>query len=400
MNKIEVLTGIDRLIEKSAIPLKNKKIGLITNHTGITRKLKSTIKALCEYGVNVRALFGPEHGINGNIQDAIPAPDSIEEKTGVQIYSMFGANYWPTPKMVADIDTLVYDMQDVGARFFTYIYTMAYCLAFAAKNNIQFIVLDRPNPVTGTHVEGALLEPSFRSFVGDYRLPFRYGLTPGELALYLNRTQGWNANLEVIPLLGWRRELWFDETNLPWVMPSPNLPTLETAVVYPGTALFEGTNISEGRGTTRPFELIGAPWLNAAKTIDALYKGFESCGVEGVLLRKAHFRPTFDKYMDTPCHGFQLHVTNREIYSPVAAGIICLKVIRDQNPENFKWLKNPKALHQRQKGEIFMIDILAGTDALRNMIDQGVFLKDLLDRMMGGVESFIEQSKFCHLYAM
>ncbi len=398
MNTVEVRTGIDMLLEKSVISLKNRKIGLITNHTGITRELKSTIEALCETGVDIRALFGPEHGIHGNIQDAIPMPDSVDEKTGIPIYSMFGTTYCPTLQMVRGIDTLVYDVQDVGARFFTYIYTMAYSLAFVAEHHMHFIVLDRPNPITGTHVEGALLEPRFSSFVGDYQLPFRYGLTAGELAQYLNRMQGWDANLEVIPLFGWRRGLWYDETGLPWVMPSPNLPTLETAVVFPGIVLFEGTNISEGRGTTRPFELIGAPWLNAAKTIDALYEGLECAGVAGVLLREAHFLPTFDKYMGTPCHGFQLHVTDRDIYSPVATGIICLKVIRDQDPETFQWLQNPKALHQLQDEEIFFVDNLAGTDALRKMIDQGVSHEEILDRMTEGTASFIEQSKFCHLY--
>jgi uncharacterized protein YbbC (DUF1343 family) len=234
--------------------------------------------------------------------------------------------------------------------------------------------------------------------VGDYQLPFRYGLTAGELAQYLNRKRGWEANLEVIPLFGWRRDLWYDETDLPWVMPSPNLPTLETAVVFPGTVLFEGTNVSEGRGTTHPFELVGAPWLNASKTIDALYKGFECAGAAGVLLREAHFLPTFDKFMGIPCHGFQLHVTERDIYSPVAAGIVCLKVIRDQDPKAFNWLRNPKALHELRDVEIFFVDNLAGTDALRKMIDRGAPLEEILDRLREGASSFVEQSKFCHIY--
>jgi len=405
MSKKQVLFGVDVLLASGVALLKNRKVGLITNHTGVTENLESTGKALYKAGIDIRALFAPEHGVHGDVQDAIRIQDSVDKTLGVPIHSVFGTAYCPTPQTVENIDTLVYDMQDVGARCFTYIYTMAYSLKFAAQHGMQFIVLDRPNPITGVHVEGIPVDTRFRSFVADYGLPLRYGLTVGELARYLNRTQGWDADLDIVPLSGWKRDCWYDETDLPWTMPSPNLPTLETAAVFPGTVLFEGTNISEGRGTTRPFELIGAPWLDAAKVTERIREGLENAGITGVLVREALFSPTFDKHAGIPCRGFQLHITDRNSYTPVAAGIVCLKVLHDEAPEGFKWLRDPKALlhnhhdlPQPKNDETFYVDKLAGTDALREMIDQGASLAEILDRMKEGAADFGKQSEFCHLY--
>jgi len=405
MSKKPVIFGVDVLLDSGAAQLKNQKVGLITNHTGVTRDLEMTSKALCKAGIAVKALFAPEHGIHGDVQDAIHIQDSVDKSLGVPVHSMFGRTYSPTIQAAEDIDTLVYDIQDVGARCFTYVYTMAYGLEFAAKHHLRFVVLDRPNPITDMHVEGVPVDACFRSFVGDYGLPLRYGLTAGELALYLNRIQGWEADLDIVPLSGWTRDRWYDETDLPWTMPSPNLPTLETAMVFPGTVLFEGTNISEGRGTTRPFELIGAPWLDTSKVTEKIREGLENAEITGVLVREALFSPTFDKHAGIPCHGFQLHVTDRNIYAPVVAGIVCLKVLHDEIPEAFKWLHDPKALlhdhhdfPQPKVDETFYVDKLAGTDALRKMINQGAFLAEILDRMTEGVADFEKRSEFCHLY--
>ena len=216
---LSVTTGIDVLLESGAAPLRGLTVGLITNHTGVNRRLVSTIDLLREAGVNLRALFGPEHGVRGDAQAGQAVGHTVDPRTGIPVYSLYGETKRPTPEMLSGLDALVFDIQDAGVRFFTYIYTMAYCLEAAAKHGLKFFVLDRPNPITGACVEGAPIEPEATSFVGDYGLPFRYGLTMGELARYVNETRGWGADLEVVAMRGWRRSLWFDETGLPWVMP-------------------------------------------------------------------------------------------------------------------------------------------------------------------------------------
>ncbi|HEY8426608.1 MAG TPA: DUF1343 domain-containing protein [Limnochordales bacterium] len=377
-----VRNGIDVLLEQQAALLKGRRVGLITNPTGTTRTLRSTVDALLDAGVQVRALFGPEHGLRGALQDGRPTDDFVDPRTGIRVYSLYGRTLRPQPEMLRDLEVLVFDIQDVGVRFYTYTYTMAYSLQEAARHGLGFVVLDRPNPITGNRVEGATLEPAFASFVGDYGLPFRHGLTMGELARYLDATQGWGAALHVVTMEGWRRAMWFDETGLPWVMPSPNMPTLETATVYPGTVLFEGTNLSEGRGTCRPFEIIGAPWLTSEGLLPALYANMEAAGVEGALVRELHFIPMFDKHAGQLCRGLQVHVVDRDAYEPVKAAIVLLKTIRDLHPEAFEW---------RRLGDgTYVIDRLAGTDALRTMVDRGAPLDEILDRMSQGAGAFAQ----------
>jgi len=387
---LRVSTGIDVLLESGAAALKGASVGLITNHTGVTRHLASAIDPLREAGVDLRALFGPEHGVRGDAQDGQTIGHTVDPRSGIPVYSLYGETKRPTPQMLEGLDALVYDIQDVGVRFYTYIYTMAYCLEAAGKLGLKFIVLDRPDPITGTKVEGAPIEPEITSFVGDYGLPFRYGLTIGELARCLNDTQGWGADLEVIAMRGWRRDLWFDETGIPWVMPSPNLPTLETAVVYPGTVLFEGTNVSEGRGTTRPFEIIGAPWIDAARCTKIASENLAAAGVEGALLRETHFVPTHSKHQGEACHGFQIHVLDRDRFEPVRAGVTLLKTIHDLYPDQFAWRSSQK--------EYWFIDLLSGTRALRDMIDKGCALADVVDRMTQGTEAFAKARERYFLY--
>ena len=387
---LSVTTGIDVLLESGAAPLRGLTVGLITNHTGVNRRLVSTIDLLREAGVNLRALFGPEHGVRGDAQAGQAVGHTVDPRTGIPVYSLYGETKRPTPEMLSGLDALVFDIQDAGVRFFTYIYTMAYCLEAAAKHGLKFFVLDRPNPITGACVEGAPIEPEATSFVGDYGLPFRYGLTMGELARYVNETRGWGADLEVVAMRGWRRSLWFDETGLPWVMPSPNFPTLETATVYPGTVLFEGTNVSEGRGTTRPFEIIGAPWIDAARTVAAASENLADAGVEGALLREAHFVPTQSKHRGEECHGFQIHVLDRNRFEPVRAGIVLLKTIHDLYPGEFAWRASDRPL--------WFIDLLAGTRALRDMIDRGSPLLEVVERMAQGAGAFAKARERFFVY--
>lgn len=386
-----VKCGVDTLLESGVAALRGLRVGLITNQTGLTKDLKSTADVLLQAGVKLKALFGPEHGIHGAVQDAIPVDDFVDPRTGVRVWSLYGKTQRPTPAMLRDLDALVFDIQDVGVRFYTYIYTMAYAMEAALREGLKFVVLDRPNPLNGITVEGATLDPAFASFVGDYELPFRYGLTIGELARYLNETRGWGATLEIVPVQGWQRGMWFDETGLPWVMPSPNMPTLETATVYPGTVLFEGTNVSEGRGTCRPFEIIGAPWLSSTRLVASLYENMEAAGVRGALIRETYFIPTFDKYQGQVCRGFQVHVVDRSAYEPVKAGVVFLKTLRDLHPEAFQW--------RRLDDGAYAVDRLAGTDGLRTMIDRGAPLGEIVERMAAGADDFARRRTPYFLYS-
>ena len=390
MKKREVKAGIDVLLGQPDTPLRGNAVGLITNHTGVTKNLNRSVDALLDAGVNIRALFGPEHGLTGTAQDGDEVGHATDARSGLRVYSLYGEQAQPSTEMLDGLDVLAFDMQDVGARCYTYLYTMAYAMKAAAAHGLAFVVLDRPNPITGSVTEGVPLEKAFASFVGDYGLPFRYGLSVGEVARYINATQGWGAELEVVPMQGWSRALWFDDTDLPWVTPSPNLPTLETATLYPGTVLFEGTNVSEGRGTTRPFELLGAPWLDAARVVASLRLAFDEAGARGVRAREAHFSPVTSKHAGKLCHGFQLHVTDRDVYEPVKSAVICLKTIRDQHPDEFSW--------RNSQDGTFAVDRLAGTDALRTMVDSEAPLADILERMTPDLSAFKEVSRQYHLY--
>jgi uncharacterized protein YbbC (DUF1343 family) len=269
--------------------LKGKRVGLITNPTGVDRSLKSIVDTFYHNkNIHLTALFGPEHGVRGSEDAGAYVPFYIDKKTHIPVYSLYGETKKPTPEMLKNVDVLVFDIQDVGTRFYTYIYTMAYAMQAAKENHIPFIVLDRPNPLGGTKVEGPVLDPKYSSFVGMYPIALRHGMTVGELAKYFNNEFNIGADLTVVKMKGWKRNEYYDETPLQWVMPSPNMPTLDTALVYPGAALFEGTNVSEGRGTTRPFELIGAPYIDG----DVLAQKLNELKLPGVVFRSANFTPT------------------------------------------------------------------------------------------------------------
>ncbi|MDR1804254.1 MAG: DUF1343 domain-containing protein [Treponema sp.] len=354
---MEVLNGIDRLITED-FGLKGKRLGLITNHSGLTKTLVSSIDVLNER-FNLRALFGPEHGIRGDIEAGGNVDTYTDKRTGLPVYSIYGnspnadENNRPAAVMLKDIDTLLIDIQDVGSRFYTFESTLYNSMEVCAKAGKIFVVLDRVNPINGADVEGNILDTKFRSFVGVGPIPNRHGMTMGELAGFYNRECGIGCDLKVISISGWKREMYGDEAGFHWVNPSPNIPNIDAALLYPGTCLFEGTCVSEGRGTTRPFELIGAPWLDA----DALAETMIAKNIPGVIFRPAAFLPSFSKFTGEFCRGVQLHITDRKKMRPVNAAINLLEAIRGQSGEKFSWLQGAN--------DRCFIDLLAGTDILR-----------------------------------
>lgn len=353
MKKASVKNGID-VINKYSSFFENKKIGLITGPTGLDRKMKSTIDII-KMNFDLRALYSPEHGIRGDLQAGESVDTYIDEKTGVKVYSLFGKNKKPSSEMLNDIDVMVIDIQDIGSRYYTYLYTMAYSMQSCAEVGKAFIVLDRINPVGGVEVEGNILDPDFSSFVGLYPIPQRYGLTLGEIAMFMNNEFNIQCDLKVVKTEGWHREMYFDDTDLIWVNPTPNMPSLDTAILYNGTCLFEGTNISEGRGTTRPFEIIGSPWIDPYK----LSENMNCKGLPGVIFRPVYFRPSFSKYCGKLCKGVQVHVTDKRSVKPVETGIRLLYEIMNMDRKKFCWLT------PFTEGGSYFIDNLSGTDDVR-----------------------------------
>ena len=333
--KQKVIPGIEVLLKEEKNVLSGKKVGLITNPTGIDSKLTSIVDLLHDDpDINLTALFGPEHGVRGDAQAGASVEYYIDEKTGLPVYSLYGKTKKPTPEMLKDVEVLVFDIQDVGTRYYTYIYTMAYAMEAAKENDIPFIVLDRPNPQGGESVDGPVLEPEFSSFVGLYPIPLKHGMTVGELATLFNKEFKIGADLKVIKMKGWKRDMDYDDTGLPFVLPSPNMPTVSTTFVYPATGLIEGTNVSEGRGTTKPFELIGAPYING----DELAGKLNALRLPGVKFRAASFTPTFSKHAGKLSHGVEVYITDREEFKAVPTGLHIIKTIQDLYPGNFEFL--------------------------------------------------------------
>lgn len=368
-----VLTGADQLLDKHTALIRGKRVGLITNATGVDNRLRPTIDLLFDSKIcRLVAIFGPEHGARGEAQAGARIEHGIDAKTGVRVYSLYGGTTRPTREMLSGIDVLVYDIQDIGARYYTFISTLFHCMQAAAEAQIPFVVLDRPNPINGRDVGGNLLDMKFTSFVGIAPIPMRYGMTPGELARYFNGEFGFKADLTVVPMTGWKRNQWFDETGLPWIFPSPNIPTLESATVYPGWCLIEGTNLSEGRGTTRPFELVGAPWIDGLSLAEAL----NSLRLPGVLFRPVWFTPTFSKHKDLACSGIQVHVVDRNRFDPVRTVLHFLRIAERLYPGQFEY---------RDSG----FDRLAGTDTLRRQLrDHAVNIDGIVEGWKSELDRF------------
>lgn len=329
MNK--VILGIENIDNYSHI-FEGKRVGLITNPTGIDSNFKSSIDILREK-TNLVALFSPEHGLRASIQAGMKLDTYVDEETGITVYSLYGATKKPSKEIMDLVDIIAIDIQDNGSRYYTFIYTMAYCMQACAEHNKTFVVFDRPNPINGVQVEGNKLDvEKYRSFVGYYEMVQRHGLTMGELAKLFNEEYGIGCKLEVVPMVGWERWMDFEDTKLPWVIPTPNLPTIASAYAYNATCIFEGTNVAEGRGTTTPFELIGAPWLNSEKFAREL----NALNIEGVYFRPQWFTPTFSKYAGTLCGGVYVHVTDRHKFNSVNCSFILLDHIRNNYSEHFK----------------------------------------------------------------
>jgi uncharacterized protein YbbC (DUF1343 family) len=371
--------------------LRGSRIGVVCNPASLDRGFSHVIDRLAGAdGVTLGAIFGPQHGFRSDVQDnMIETPHRDDTARRVPIYSLYSETREPTAEMLRGLDALVIDLQDIGARIYTYIYTMANCLRAAARHKVPVIVCDRPNPIGGD-IEGETLKAGYESFVGQYQIPMRHGMTIAELAHLFNDQFGLGATLEIVKMEGWRRGMYADETGLPWVMPSPNMPTLDTAVVYPGTVLFEGVMISEGRGTTRPFELVGAPWIDAERFAAAM----NAHELPGVFFRPAVFEPTFQKHAKQTCGGCQLHVTDRYEFKPVLTGAALIREFRKMNPGKFAW-RQPPYEYEHDK---LPIDILAGSDLLRTQIEREAPLREIADSWRDDEQAFARVRESYLLY--
>ncbi|GEJ56428.1 exo-beta-N-acetylmuramidase NamZ family protein [Anaeromyxobacter diazotrophicus] len=368
-----VESGLDALVAERFRPLRGLAVGLVCNPTAVDRRLRHAADLLHgAAGVKLARLFGPEHGVRGDAQYMAAVGDERDRRTGLPVHSLYGAtraSLTPTPEQLAGLDALVFDIQDVGARYYTYQATMMLCMEAAAAAGLRFLVLDRPNPIGGAELEGPRLTAGFESFCGLHDLAPRHGMTVGELAELFRAERGLDLDLEVVECRGWRRGMHQRETGLPWVFPSPNMPTPEAALVYPGMCLLEGTNLSEGRGTTRPFELFGAPWLDG----DALVAALQAERLPGVAFRPVSFVPTFDKHRGVRCHGAELCVTDREAFRPFRTGVACVAAARRLDPEAFRWRTEA---YEFVEG-IPAFDLLCGSAREREGIERGLAVAEL-----------------------
>jgi uncharacterized protein YbbC (DUF1343 family) len=367
----KIVLGIEKLCDVRVDLIKGRRVGLVCNQASVDHRLCHSADVLKSVeGVRLTALFGPQHGIRGDVQDnMIETPHARDVETGLPVYSLYSETREPTEEMLRDVDVLVCDLQDVGCRIYTFVYTIANCMRVASRLGKRVIVCDRPNPIGGVAVEGNLLETGFESFVGQFQLPTRHGMTAGELSKMFNEHWGIGCDLEVLKMDGWSRELWFDETDAPWVLPSPNMPTLDSATVFPGTVHLEGTQVSEGRGTTRPFELVGAPYVEAG----VFARKLESIGLPGVRFRPTNFLPTFQKHAGVTCGGVQIHVLERLELRPVVTGLAVVKTCFELYGEDFRW-KEPPYEYVFDKNPF---DVISGTDRIRISIERGDSLEEL-----------------------
>ncbi len=389
-----VQTGLARLANEGSPLLAGRRIGLLCNPTAVDPELAHAIELLgARSDLELVCLFGPEHGVRGDAQDMISVDDQHDARSGLPVHSLYGsteASLAPTPEMLEDLDVLVYDVQDIGSRYYTFVWTMVLAMRACAKAGKAFCVLDRPNPLGGVHVEGSAIALGFESFVGLVSCPNRHGLTAGEIARWRHAVEDLDLELAVIGMRGWQRDMRFEHTGLPWVLPSPNMPTCDTALVYPGMCLVEGTELSEARGTTRPFELAGAPWIDGHRLASEL----SAMQLPGVRFRPATFTPMFGKHARTACGGIQIHVTNVETFRPYRTGVAFLKACRDQDPEQFAW----RTRAYEFVDTIPAIDLLAGDATLREGIDAGASLDELAEAWPRAEGAFQEERAAYLLY--
>ncbi len=381
-----VRTGLDNITDHKDL-FQGQRVGVVANHTAHDRAGRFIVDVLREMpDVNVVALFSPEHGLYGMIEAGEHVAYQVDAKYKLPVYSLYGKTLKPTKEMLEGIDMLVFDMQEIGARFYTYVYTMSLAMEAAAESGKRFVVLDRPNPINGVDIEGPILEPEYATFVGLYPIPVRYGMTIGELARMFN-DQGWlkdevKADLTVIPMTGWRRAMWYDQTGLVFIKPSPNIPNVETAAVYPGLCLLEGTNVSEGRGTEKPFLQFGAPWIDA----QALTAKLDKLNLPGVTFGPTSFTPTSSKHKDVECHGVRMTITDRNKLEPFRLGVCVVDEIARMYPNEFKW-------------RVFHFNRLCGTSTIRQAIVDGQSPLTLQTQWKADLEAFHSIRKQYLLYS-
>ncbi len=382
MTQRQIKLGLEKLLEEQSHLVRDAKVGLICNQASVDHDFRHAADLLHKHpDVDLRALFGPQHGIRGDVQDnMIETEHAADPQTGLPIHSLYSETRAPTEGMLEDLDVLVFDMQDVGCRIYTFAYTMANSMIAARRFGKKVIVCDRPNPISGEHVEGNVLEPRHASFVGQFAIPTRHSMTLGELAKLFNEHFGLGCDLDVVKMDGWERSHWLDQTDAPWVMPSPNIPTLDSATVFPGTVHFEGTQLSEGRGTTRPFELVGAPYVDPEKYA----RNLNERELPGVYFRSCIFRPTFQKHAEISCGGVQVHVLDREKFEPVITGITMVKIAYELYPNEFRWKEPPyEYVYDRNP-----FDVIAGTSSIREAIEAGSSIAALEESWKEDLEVF------------
>jgi uncharacterized protein YbbC (DUF1343 family) len=374
--------GVEKLLAERLDLLRGARVGLICNQASVTHELAHVADIFHEQdGIDLTTFFGAQHGIRGDVQDnMIETPHDIDKETGLPVYSLYSETREPTEEMLDKVDVLVFDMQDVGCRIYTFVYTLANCMRAARKYGKRVVVCDRPNPIGGVQVAGAVLEPEYASFVGQFPIATRHGMTVCELAKMFNEHFDIGCEIESVLMDGWEREQWLDQTDAPWVMPSPNVPTLDSAIVFPGTVHVEGTQVSEGRGTTRPFELVGAPYIDAAEYARRL----ESIGLPGVYYRPTYFQPTFQKHARVTCGGVQIHVTDRASFEPVISGVATVKLAYDMYPEEFRW-KEDAYEYVYDKNPF---DVISGTRKLRESIERGDSIEAIQESWRERLEEF------------
>lgn len=387
-----VRTGLDVLRDEQFRPLRDRRVGLVCHPASVDSQLRHAADLFATApAVRLAALFGPEHGFAGTAQDLIHVSDSAEG--ALRIHSLYGPSVEslrPSAEQLRGLDALVIDLQDIGSRYYTFQATMLYCLEACAANGVAVVVLDRPNPIDGARVEGPTLRAGFESFVGPHPFPTRHGLTMGELARFYQKRRVPNVQLEVIACDGWNRAMSFKQTGLPWVLPSPNMPTLDTAFVYPGQCLLEGTNLSEGRGTTRPFELCGAPWINPRELSSRL----EAAGLPGVRFRPVWFRPTFQKFAGQDCGGVQIHCTHMPTFWPVRTGLAVLAAMRELSGTRFAWRTEEYEFVTDRPA----IDLLFGSDRERLALEAGTPWRDIAEAWVPEESAFVEERREFLLY--
>ena len=382
-NSARTRLGVEVLLSEKIDLIRGRRVGLVCNQASV---LPETFRHAADVfhehpDIDLTTLFGPQHGIRGDVQyNMIETPHVKDSRTGIMVYSLYSEVREPTEEMLADLDVIVVDLQDVGCRIYTFIYTMANCMRAAKKFGKKVIVCDRPNPIGGNAVEGNITEDEFKSFVGQFELPTRHGMTIGELARMFNEHFGIGCDLDVVQMTSWSRDMWGDETGLPWVLPSPNIPDVDTCVVFPATVHVEGTELSEGRGTTLPFFLNGAPFIDPYAWAEVLRK-FD---FPGVAFREAYFRPTFCEFAGETCGGVQIHITDREAFTPVIVGIAMVKTAYEMYPNKFQW---------RQSAYEYVFDknpfdVICGTDKVRKQIEHGTSVKEIEESWASGLEEF------------